>query len=146
MTTVWTGRILPELPESPLDARIERFRVDFDDIQLDQLLKHPTKRWLSRRYTPRLWLAQYNYRQRVIERSAQCLCIRSQRLQNCHLRSHSNCTLHVEPLLSLIKYQYSYLIRNSLIDSVVRALGARFSESVIARNSSYTDQSVGRIL
>jgi hypothetical protein len=35
VAAAWTGRILPELLESPLDARIERLRVDFDDAQLD---------------------------------------------------------------------------------------------------------------
>jgi len=54
--------VLPDLLESPLDARIERLGVDLDDSQLDQLSKHPTERWLSRRHTPRLWLAQCNYR------------------------------------------------------------------------------------
>jgi hypothetical protein len=34
MVVAWTGRILPELLESPLNARIERLRVDFDDTQL----------------------------------------------------------------------------------------------------------------
>jgi len=30
----WTGRILPEFLESPLDARMERLGVDIDDAQL----------------------------------------------------------------------------------------------------------------
>ena len=34
VAAAWTGRILPELRESPLNARIERLRVDFDDTQL----------------------------------------------------------------------------------------------------------------
>ena len=75
VTATWTGRILPELLESPLDARIERLRVDFDDAQLDQQPKHPTERWLSRSHIAQLAPAQCNYtvfpqlciRQRVIE-------------------------------------------------------------------------------
>jgi hypothetical protein len=47
-------RILPEFLDSPLDAGIERLRVNFDDIQLDQLLKYPTERWLSRKYIIKL--------------------------------------------------------------------------------------------
>ena len=31
----WTGRVLPELLESPLDARIARLGVDLNDAQLD---------------------------------------------------------------------------------------------------------------
>jgi len=58
----WTGRILPEFLESPLNAGIERIGVDIDDAQLDQLLKYCAERRLSRRHTPRLWPAQCNYR------------------------------------------------------------------------------------
>jgi len=58
----WTGHILPELLESPIDARIERLSVDLDDAQIDQFSKHRSERRLSRRHTPRLWLAQCNYR------------------------------------------------------------------------------------
>jgi len=50
----WTGRVLPESLESPLDACIERLGVDLDDAQLDQLSKHRAERRLSRRHTPRL--------------------------------------------------------------------------------------------
>jgi len=32
MSAARTGRVLPELFESPLDARIERLRIDLDDI------------------------------------------------------------------------------------------------------------------
>ena len=53
----WTGRFLLEFLESPLDACIERLGVDPDDAQLNQLSKHPAERRLSRRQTPRLWLA-----------------------------------------------------------------------------------------
>jgi hypothetical protein len=39
---------MPELFESPLDARIERLCIDFDDAQLNQLPKRPAEPWLSR--------------------------------------------------------------------------------------------------
>ena len=61
MAAAWIGRILPKFVESPLDARIERLRVDFDDTQLNQLPKHPTERCLSRIHIIRLASAQYNY-------------------------------------------------------------------------------------
>ena len=61
MIAAWTGRILPELLESPLDARIKRLHVDFDDAQLDQLPKHPTECWLSRSHIAQLVPAQCNY-------------------------------------------------------------------------------------
>ena len=35
VTTPWTGCILPEVLESPLDAGIERLRVNLDDTQLE---------------------------------------------------------------------------------------------------------------
>jgi len=57
----WTGRILPKFLESPLDAGIERLRVNFDDAQLNQLPKHPAERWLSRTHIAKLATAQCNY-------------------------------------------------------------------------------------
>jgi hypothetical protein len=42
-------RILPEFLDSPLNVGVERLRINFDDIQLGQLLKYPTERWLSRK-------------------------------------------------------------------------------------------------
>jgi hypothetical protein len=54
----WTGRILPEFLESPLDAGIERLSVNLDDAQLDQLSKHRAERRLSRRHIPNYgWLS-----------------------------------------------------------------------------------------
>jgi hypothetical protein len=44
VTAAWTGCILPESLESPLDAGIERLRVDFDNLQLNQLPKYSTER------------------------------------------------------------------------------------------------------
>ena len=61
VAALWTGRILPEFLESPLDARIERLCIDFNDAQLNQLPKHPTERWLSRRHIAKLASAQCNY-------------------------------------------------------------------------------------
>ena len=62
VAALWTGRILPEFLESPLDAGIERLGVDLDDAQPDQLSNHRAERRLSRRHIPKLWLAQCNYR------------------------------------------------------------------------------------
>lgn len=62
VATAWTGSVLPDLLESPLDARIERLSIDLDDSELNQLPKHPAERWLSRSHTPRLWLTQCDYR------------------------------------------------------------------------------------
>jgi hypothetical protein len=46
VTAARTGYILPELLELPLNAGIERPGVDLDNPVLDQLPKHPAKRWL----------------------------------------------------------------------------------------------------
>jgi len=61
VTAPWTGRILPKFLESPLDAGIERLRIDFDNAQLNQLSKHPAERWLSRNHIAKLAPAQCNY-------------------------------------------------------------------------------------
>jgi len=61
VTTARTGCILPELLETPLDARIERLGVDLDDSELDQLPKHPAERWLSRRHIARLEPSECDY-------------------------------------------------------------------------------------
>jgi len=54
VAAAWTGRILPEIFESPLDARIERLCIDFNDTQLSQLPKHSAERWLSRSHIAKL--------------------------------------------------------------------------------------------
>lgn len=61
VTAARTGCILPELLEPPIDAGIERLGVDLDNAELDQLPKHPAKRWLSRRHIARLELSKCNY-------------------------------------------------------------------------------------
>ena len=44
MVTAWTRCLLPELLESPLDADIERLRLQFEHTTLNELAKHPTER------------------------------------------------------------------------------------------------------
>jgi hypothetical protein len=57
----WTRRILPKFFESPLDARIERVRIHFDNAQLNQMPKHASESWLSRTHIAKLALVQCNY-------------------------------------------------------------------------------------
>jgi len=45
----------------PTNPGPDNLRVDFDDAQLDQLPKHPTERWLSRRQITRLAPPQCNH-------------------------------------------------------------------------------------
>ncbi len=93
MAASWTGRICPKFLESPLDASIERLRIDFDDAQLNQLPKHPAERWLSRRHIGKLAAAQCNYT--VFPH----LCIRATLINqhsssnggSCWLRKHRRC-------------------------------------------------------
>jgi hypothetical protein len=72
--------------------------------------------------------------------------VRSQRLQDRHLRSHSSRSIRVEPTSIRTKHQYPSLNGVFLTGCKRCAPGARSSKHVTAPNSNQADESVGRIL
>jgi hypothetical protein len=52
ITAAWTRRMLPELLESPLDAGIERLGIQLEESKVNELAKHPAKRWLGLSHNP----------------------------------------------------------------------------------------------